>query len=325
MGVLTAEELVASYPGSASRALDGASIDVPNGRTLAIVGPSGAGKSTLLRVIAGLMRPRSGDVRLYGKSVVNVSPQERRVAMVFQDDALFGNMTIWKNLHFAIRERRVDDDARVTATAQALHVGDKLRQRPRELSGGERQRASIARALLSDPVALLLDEPLAHLDPPLRRSVRDEVIGVRQRFAGPIVYVTHDHAEAMNVGDELAVLVDGRIEDSGDPRRVYDSPGTVAVARFLGDRPMNLFDEGTYVIGIRPEHVRIDGAGELRGRITRRESTGADAYLSVETERGEVVVRVSDQTAYAAGETTALDFPSQFVRRFRRKTGEAET
>ena len=118
----------------------------------------------------------------------------------------------------------------------------------------------MARALLSDPLALLMDEPLAHLDPSLRRSVRDEVVGLRERFPGPIVYVTHDHAEAMGVGDKLAVLVDGRIEDVGDPQRVYDSPRTVGVARFLGDRPMNLLD-GDPVTGIRPEHVGVVAEG----------------------------------------------------------------
>jgi ABC-type sugar transport system ATPase subunit len=325
LGVLSASDLVATYPGASAAALRGVSIDVSNGRTLAVVGPSGAGKTTLLRVLAGLVRPQSGDVCLYGKSVVNLPPQSRRTAMVFQDDALFPNMTIAGNLAFALRERRSDDAERVAATAAALHVGEKLSRRPRELSGGERQRVSIARALLSDPDALLLDEPLAHLDPALRRSVRDEVVGLRERFAGPIVYVTHDHAEAMNVGDELAVLIDGKIEDSGDPQRVFDSPGTLGVARFLGDRPMNLFDEGTFVVGIRPEHVRVSPGGALPGRITRRESTGADAYLSVETERGEVVVRVSNGEPQHPGETICLDFPAPYLRRFRSTTGAAET
>ena len=161
-----------------------------------------------------------------------------------------------------------------------------LDRRPRELSGGERQRASMARALLSDPLALLMDEPLAHLDPALRRTVRDEVVGLRERFPGPIVYVTHDHAEAMSVGDQLAVLIDGRIEDAGDPAGVYDSPRTIGVARFLGDRPMNVLD-GDPLLGIRPEHVRVVADAELRGHVTRREPTGADAYVVVETPRGD--------------------------------------
>ncbi|HZY99163.1 MAG TPA: ABC transporter ATP-binding protein [Candidatus Baltobacteraceae bacterium] len=323
MAVLAAHELVVAYSGS-KRALDGVSIDVASEKTLAVVGPSAAGKSTLLRVLAGLLRPQSGDVKLHGKSVATLSPQERRMALVFQDDALFANMTVRGNLRFGLRNGHRDDAERVENTARALHVGATLDRRPRELSGGERQRASIARALLSDPEALLLDEPLAHLDPALRRSVRDEVIGVRQRFAGPIVYVTHDHAEAMSVGDELAVLIDGRIEDTGDPQRVYDAPRSVRVARFLGDRPMNLLENGEFVVGIRPERVAIVAGGALSATVLRTESTGADAYVLVSTPRGELTARVTASEAPRAGEAVEIDLPDAFVRRFDKRTGIAK-
>jgi len=321
--VLAARDLVVMYSAS-KRALDGVSIDVAAARTLAIVGPSAAGKSTLLRVLAGLLRAKSGDVLLHGKSIAGLSPQERRMALVFQDDALFGNMTVRDNLRFALRNGHRNDAERVEAMARALHVGATLDRRPRELSGGERQRASIARALLSDPEALLLDEPLAHLDPALRRSVRDEVIGVRQRFSGPIVYVTHDHAEAMSVGDELAVLIDGCIEDSGDPQRVYDAPRSVRVARFLGDRPMNLLESAEVVVGIRPERVAIVAGGALSGTVLRTESTGADAYVLVSTPRGELTARVAASEAPRAGDTVEIDLPDAFVRRFDKGTGIAK-
>jgi multiple sugar transport system ATP-binding protein len=212
---------------------------------------------------------------------------------------------------------------RLTETATALHVAEHLDRRPRKLSGGERQRASIARALLSDPLALLLDEPLAHLDPALRRSVRDEVIGVRQRFAGPILYVTHDHVEAMSVGDLLAVLVNGRIEDVGEPQRVYDSPRSLAVARFLGERPMNLFEDGATIAGIRPERILLDPQGALRGRVVRRESTGADAFLEVESARGTLAVRVAAEEPASAGDLVALELPGDAMRRFDPQTGLA--
>lgn len=318
---LVVDSLVVYYAGHCVPALDRVSIDVAQGSTLAVVGPSGAGKSTLLRVIAGLLLAQEGDVRLDGESVTRLPPQKRRIALVFQDDALFGNMTVRQNLRFA--QRRDAGDAAVSETALALHVHKHLDRRPRQLSGGERQRASIARALLSDPLALLLDEPLAHLDPSLRRSVRDEVIGVRQRFAGSILYVTHDHVEAMSVGDLLAVLIEGRIEDVGEPQRVYDSPRTVAVARFLGERPMNLFSDGDAIVGIRPERVELTSDGGLRGRIVRRETTGADAYLEVETARGAIVVRVGASREVRSGELVGLELPARFVRRFDADSGMA--
>jgi multiple sugar transport system ATP-binding protein len=319
---LATHDLVASYANGARRALDCVSIAVDPGRTLAVVGPSGAGKTTLLRAIAGLIRLGGGDVTLDGRSIVKSAPQARRIALVFQDDALFNNMSVRGNLRFALRANSPASQGWLDETAAALHIGALLDRRPRELSGGERQRASMARALLSDPLALLMDEPLAHLDPSLRRSVRDEVVGLRERFPGPIVYVTHDHAEAMGVGDKLAVLVDGRIEDAGDPQRVYESPRTVDVARFLGDRPMNLLD-GNPVTGIRPEHVAVVAVGEVRGRVTRRESTGADAYLLVETPRGQIAVRVPAGFSARPNDVVGLDFPAEFVRRFDRVSGLA--
>ena len=181
-----------------------------------------------------------------------------------------------------------------------MHVGRCSTGVPRELSGGERQRAAVARALLSDPQALLMDEPLAHLDPSLRDpGARRDPRRPRTRFAGPILYVTHDHGEAMGAGDELAVLIDGRIEDSGDPQRVFDRPRTVGRARSRGERAMNLLDDERAVVGIRPEHVRLVGGGDVRGAIVRRESTGADVYVLVETSRGELTVRV--RAGIAAG------------------------
>lgn len=310
------------YAGAARPALDGVSLDVANATTLAVVGPSGAGKTTLLRAIAGLLRTQNGDVSLDGESIVHRPPQARRIALVAQDDALFAHMSVRENLRFALR-RRDSGDARVCTAAETVHVESKLDRRPRQLSGGERQRASIARALLSDPAALLLDEPLAHVDPSLRRSVRDAVIGVRQSFAGPILYVTHDHVEAMSVGDRLAVLVDGRVEDEGEPQRVFDSPRTLAVARFLGERPMNLFEQDGAMVGIRPERIAVSENGGLRGRVVRRESAGADAYLEVDTQRGRLTVRVPAATVLRAGDGVGLDLPSDALRRFDRVTGLA--
>lgn len=320
---LSTEALAVSYSGRTGAAIDGISLHVDAGATLAVVGPSGAGKTTLLRAISGLVRVRSGIVRLDGAEITQLPPQERRIAVVFQDDALFAHMTLRANLRFGFRGRPPAARERIEETARALHVAPHLDRRPRQLSGGERQRASIARALLSDPLALLLDEPLAHLDPSLRKSVRDEILGVRQRFAGPILYVTHDHVEAMIVGDYLAVLIDGRIEDVGAPQRVYDAPRTTAVARFLGERPMNLFERDGTIVGIRPERIRIAAGGELPGTVVRRENTGADAYLDVETTVGRLLVRVGAGNGARTGENVRLELPAEALRRFDATSGRA--
>jgi multiple sugar transport system ATP-binding protein len=321
-GSLEVEDLAVAYPRSSRSAVDGVSLRVERGRTLAVVGPSGAGKSTLLRAIAGLVTPQSGRVRLGARSLLELTPQRRYVAVVFQDDALFARMSVRENLRFALRQPR-DGDARIAAAAASMHVEALLDRVPGALSGGERQRVAVARALLSDPQALLLDEPLAHLDPSLRSQVRDEILGVRTRFGGPILYVTHDHAEAMTVGDELAVLIDGRIEDCGDPQRVFDRPRTVAVARALGERAMNLLTTNGAIVGIRPEHVCVAAEGDVRGAIVRRESTGPDVYVRVDTNLGEVSVRLPQGSEACVGEHIALTFPPRYVRRFDPATGVA--
>jgi ABC-type sugar transport system ATPase subunit len=313
-------DVVATYGAARRPALDNISLVVPDGQTMVVVGPSGAGKTTLLRVVAGLLPVRGGDVRLNGRSLIGLPPQQRRVAVVFQEDTLFAHMTVERNLRFGLRSGDADRD--VAEVATALHVAHVRKRRPRELSGGERQRVAMARALLSKPAALLMDEPLAQLDPALRRSVRDEVVGLRQRFSGPIVYVTHDHEEAMSIADTLAVLIDGRIEDAGDPQRVYDAPRSLAVARFLGERPMNLLD-GSEICGIRPERVVVAAGGALRGRVVHRERNGADAYITVQTERGIISARVPAETAAAPGDEIALDLPERFVMRFDRSSGVA--
>jgi ABC-type sugar transport system ATPase subunit len=306
-------DLVAAYGAARVPVLDGVTFAVPAGRVLAIVGPSAAGKTTLLRAIAGLLPIRSGDVRLGGISIRALTPQLRRIAVVFQEDALFAHMSVEGNLRFGARSAVSERD--VDGVAETLHVEHLRKRRPRQLSGGERQRVAIARALLSDPAALLLDEPLAHLDPSLRRSIRDEIAGVRQRFAGPIVYVTHDHEEALSIADTLAVVIDGRIRDAGEPQRVYDAPRSAIVAKFFGARPMNVLDASA-TCGIRPERVVVGPGGSLRGRIVRRERTGADVYLTVETQRGTIAARVTADSAGGPGDDIELELPQRFIVQF---------
>ncbi len=298
------------------RALREIHLQVDDGRTLGIVGPSGAGKSTLLRILAGLDDADSGNVYLGDREMTRTAPQDRRIAMVFQSDALIPQMRVRENLTFASRS---GDASRVDEMIERLHLGAFADRRPREISGGERQRVAIGRALLSDPDALLLDEPLAHLDPQLRTIVRDEVVRLRENFFGPIIYVTHDHAEAMALCDAIAVLIDGVVEQSGEPQPVYDRPCNLRVARFFGSPAMNLWrdprDElgyGDTVVGIRPEHLVIDASGTLSVRITRCESNGADSYCTFESAFGPGVARIDA----SRGQNVTLALPPARVRRY---------
>lgn len=320
-GGLDVRGLVVQYPHVNEPAVADVSFTVSPGRTLSVVGPSGAGKSTLLRAVCGLVRIARGEIAIDGRSVIRKTPQERRAAMVFASDALARTMTIRENLRFVLRSK--DGNSRVEDVARALDVHVHLDKFPQQLSTGERQRVSIARAVLSDPAVLLLDEPLAPLDPDLRVRVRDEIVHVRERFAGPIVFVTHDHADAMAVADDLVVMMDGRVEDAGDPQRVFDRPSTARAAAFLGARPMNLLPGRAFdwpddtVAGFRPERATL-AAGDLalRGRVERVERTGADVYAHVRTPYGLVIVRTSASAAPVAGSDTAIAVAEEDLCRY---------
>ncbi len=314
-----------TYPGRSAPALAGASFEVAAARTLAVVGPSGAGKSTLLRALAGLVRIAAGSVTLDGREIVHAPPQARRIALVFAEPALLDHRTVRANLALVLRTRERANE-RIEELARVFEIVPLLERRPRALSTGERQRVAIARALLSEPHALLLDEPLTALDPELRARVREEIVHVRERFAGPIVLVTHDHADAMTVADELAVIIDGRIEDRGDPQRVYDAPVNARVAALLGVRPMNLVPGPVLdappdaLAGIRPERLRI-GGGEPNAQVTRIERTGADAYVHARMQGAVLVLRVDADRAPKAGDRIAIAFDRGDVRRYDAATG----
>jgi ABC-type sugar transport system ATPase subunit len=315
---------VVRYPRAARPAVDGVSFEVSGAQTLAVVGPSGAGKSTLLRAIAGLLKVEEGDIVAGSRSVRTSPPQERHIALVFAEDALLPHRTVERNLTFVSR-----DTKHVEEVTRALEISELRSRRPHALSTGERRRVSLARALLARPFALLLDEPLAALDPELRALVREELLHVRERFDGPMILVTHDHADAMTFAQTLAVLIDGRLEDVGAPQRVYDRPGSARAAAFLGTRPMNILpgaalgESPGILIGVRPERVRITTEGALRGSVSRIERTGADTYVCVATPSGPVVARIDSQVRIDAGAEVAVAFDRDDLRRFDERTGVA--
>lgn len=285
-----------------------------------MLGPSGAGKTTLLRIVAGFERPDAGTLTLDGRDLLRVPAERRDVSLVVTGDALFPHMTVRGNLLFAMRALRADGRERarrIDEIASALGIRAHLDQRPQMLSAGERRRAALARAFLREPRVLLLDEPFAHLDPQLRASVREAFTQSRRRFTGGTMLVTHDHLEALADADRLAILIDGEIVQEGAPRDVYEFPADVRVAQFFGSPAMNLLEDGAGRIGIRPEHVRIESGGELRGTVARSEEAGADQLLHIDTPRGRIVVRArANQVLPSAGGDVSVALPGAFVRRF---------
>ena len=239
---ITLESVRKTFPGGVT-AVNDVSLEVGDGEFVALVGPSGCGKSTLLRMVAGLERVTSGVVTIGGRDVTHLPPKDRDISMVFQDYALFPQMTARQNLAFGLRARRVkgiDINARVTEVAGSLRLSDYLDRKPHQLSGGQRQRVAIGRAIIRDPQAFLMDEPLSNLDANLRTHMRGELARLRDRLNVTTVYVTHDQIEAMTLGDRVVVLDQGAIQQIDTPSRLFEHPANTFVAATIGSPSMNL-------------------------------------------------------------------------------------
>jgi len=299
-------------------------LDVAEGEFMVLVGPSGCGKTTALRMIAGLEEITGGEIRIEGRVVNDLAPRDRDIAMVFQNYALYPHKNVYENLAFGLRMRKVpkvEQKQRVEEIARILGLGDLLHRRPAQLSGGQRQRVAMGRAIVREPKAFLMDEPLSNLDAKLRVQMRAEIARIQQALKVTTVYVTHDQVEAMTMGHRVAVMRDGELQQVDTPQRLYDAPANLFVASFVGSPPMNLFeavverDNGRLVcrigdtelelpadvtsgrpsltnyagrrvaIGIRPEDVR-EAAGwdgdRLRGRILLVESLGSEQLVHIE-------------------------------------------
>ena len=271
----------------ATVAVDHLTLDVPDGEFMILVGPSGCGKTTALRLVAGLETATSGAITIAGKNVTHLSPRDRDIAMVFQNYALYPHMTVYKNLAFGLRQRKTakaEVDRRVTEVSAMLGLDELLGRRPAQLSGGQRQRVAMGRALVREPKAFLLDEPLSNLDAKLRVQMRAELKRLHQQLDITTIYVTHDQVEAMTLGDRLAVMSAGRLQQVGTPQDVYEKPANVFVAHFIGSPPMNLLratvaeggraqagdlsvelphvPAGPCIVGIRPDSLSLRGADD---------------------------------------------------------------
>jgi len=270
-------------------AVDDVSIDIADGEFLILVGPSGCGKSTTLRMIAGLETITSGDIRLGGRSIAGRSPTERDIAMVFQSYALYPHMTVRGNMSFGLEESTdmPDDEinSRVEEAAGTMGIGDLIDRKPSELSGGQQQRVALGRAIVRDPEVFLMDEPLSNLDAKLRSEMRTELQRLQEDLGTTTVYVTHDQTEAMTMGDRIAILDDGELQQVATPLEAYHEPANQFVAGFIGEPSMNFFDmevQGDRLVGDRFSYPLDDEmAGSVRGvsRVTlgiRPESAEVD-------------------------------------------------
>ena len=286
-----------------TKAVDDINIDIPAGTFTVLLGPSGCGKSTTLRIIAGLEYANSGSVLIGGRDVTDTAPVKRDIAMVFQSYALFPHLNVAENILFGLKVRRVkrnEQRQRLNKTAEMLGLSDYLQRKPSQLSGGQQQRVALGRAIIAEKPVCLMDEPLSNLDAKLRNSMRTEIRDLQQKLGFSMVYVTHDQAEAITMADQVVVMREGRVEQAGSPREIYDRPSTSFVAGFIGTPPMNLVNcldlpgadlpgekkQGSqhtqaaqdYTLGVRPENIHIADTG-VSATVAHVEYMGADLLV----------------------------------------------
>jgi multiple sugar transport system ATP-binding protein len=311
MAAITYEHATVQYPGAERPSVNSLDLDIADGEFLVLVGPSGCGKSTSLRALAGLEEVTGGTIRIGDKDVTHLAPKDRDIAMVFQNYALYPHMSVADNMGFALKISKMSKDEirkRVEEAARVLDLEQYLDRKPKALSGGQRQRVAMGRAIVRNPQAFLMDEPLSNLDAKLRVQTRTEIAALQRRLGVTTVYVTHDQVEAMTMGDRVCVLKDGDLQQVDTPRNLYDKPDNVFVAGFIGSPAMNLVDVGLdgegavlggrsfplaratmsalaadgsqrATLGFRPESVRLVAEGEgLPFEVVVVEELGSDAF-----------------------------------------------
>ena len=364
MASITYDKACCVYPGADKLAVDSLDLDIKDGEFIVLVGPSGSGKSTALRMLAGLEEIDSGEIRIGGKNMVGVAPKDRDIAMVFQNYALYPNKTVGENMGFALKMRGVPTEERkkkVAEAAKLLDLTDFLDRKPAKLSGGQRQRVAMGRAIVREPQVFCMDEPLSNLDAKLRVQTRTQIAALQRRLGTTTVYVTHDQVEAMTMGDRVAVLKHGVLQQFSSPTELYDRPTNAFVAGFIGSPGMNLFtapvrdgvisvagspisiDEenaallrgsglSSVIVGIRPEHLELGGDDGINADVALLEELGSETYVyatladeSVRNLEGEpmmMVARSASRNPARLGDGVRLRQSGSAVHLFHPETGD---
>jgi multiple sugar transport system ATP-binding protein len=354
MASVTYDHAQRLYPGAERPAVDDLNLEIADGEFLVLVGPSGCGKSTSLRMLAGLEEVTDGQIRIGDRDVTHLPPKERDIAMVFQNYALYPHMSVAENMAFSLKMAKVGKEERmerVKEAAKLLDLEQYLDRKPKALSGGQRQRVAMGRAIVRQPQVFCMDEPLSNLDAKLRVSTRTQIAALQQRLGVTTVYVTHDQVEAMTMGDRVAVLKDGILQQVDTPLNLYDKPRNLFVAGFIGSPAMNLLSahskegrvrigdyeipvdrtaasksNGDITIGVRPESWRLVGEGEgLPVKVNVVEELGADGFVyghsGVEGTPDQVIIRIDARRSHHKGDTIYVTTDPHHVHVFDTSSG----
>jgi multiple sugar transport system ATP-binding protein len=323
-------------------------LDIADREFIVLLGPSGCGKTTTMRMIAGLEDPSSGEIHIGGRVVNDLEPKDRDIAMVFQSYGLYPNLTVYENVRFPLKVRRVDKathDARVRRACDMVELGPLLHRHPRELSGGQRQRVALARAIVREPAVFLMDEPLSNLDAKLRVSTRAQIKNLQHELQVTTIYVTHDQIEAMTLADRVVVMNKGRLQQVGTPTDIYERPANVFVAGFIGSPAMNLIEgeiadgafhagdlrvdglpssvRGQVTLGFRAEDAAVvPGAGEVRAPIYSMELLGDATLVTIRVGAALLAVRCDKSFRAEIGTPVTFRIPPSICHLFDTTSGE---
>jgi multiple sugar transport system ATP-binding protein len=318
-----------------TRAVNDLGLEIADGEFMVLVGPSGCGKSTALRMLAGLERVSSGRILIGDRVVNNVAPQHRDIAMVFQSYALYPHMTVYDNLAFGLRNQKVPKNeitTRVQRAAQILDLEPLIKRKPKQLSGGQRQRVALGRAIVREPVAFLMDEPLSNLDAKLRVQTRAEILKLQDGLETTTIYVTHDQVEAMTMGDRIAVMSQGVLQQVGTPEEVYTDPVNMFVAGFIGSPAMNLVPAplldgvggADRIAGFRPEHIALgDGRADtipFTGRVDVVEYLGDEQLVHITRNEMSLQAKLPVEERLNAGDEREFSVPRDKLLLFDKET-----